>query len=43
MPLKKENENGKTIIYKIRLIDSVRFMSSSLSSLADNLAKNSKN
>ena len=34
--IKKELDNGKTITYKIKFIDSFRFMSSSLSSLADN-------
>ena len=35
--MKKELDDGKTITYKIKFIDSFRFMSSSLSSLADNL------
>lgn len=39
VPVRKENENGKAIPYKIKFINSVRFMSSSLSSLSDNLAK----
>ena len=39
MPLKKELENDQTVTYKIRFNDGLRFMSSSLSSLADNLAK----
>ena len=39
VPIKKENENGKAIPYKIKFINSVRFMSSSPSSLSDNLAK----
>ena len=38
IPIEKELENGKTITYKIKFIDSFRFMSSSLSSLDnDNL------
>lgn len=37
--MKKENENGKTIIYKIKLIVCIQFMSSSLSTLADNHAE----
>ena len=32
-------DNGKSITYKIKFIDSFRFMSSSLSSLADNLSE----
>ena len=38
MPIKKEN-NCKTSTYKIKFIDSFRFMSSSLSNLLDNLFK----
>ena len=34
--MKKELDNGKTITYKLKFIDSFRFMSTSLSSLADN-------
>ena len=37
--IKKELENCKTITYKIMFTDNFRFMSSSLSSLVDNLAK----
>ena len=37
--IKKELDNGKTITYKIKFIDSFRFMSSSLSSLVDNLSE----
>ena len=37
--MKKENESGKTITYKIKLIVCVKFMSSSLSTLADNHAE----
>ena len=36
VPLKKEN-NGKTI-YKLKFIDSYRFMQTSLSNLVDNLS-----
>ena len=39
VPTKEELENNKTITYKIKFIDSFRFMSSSLSSLADNLSQ----
>ena len=40
MPLKKENDNGndKKIKYKLKFIDSYRFMSTSLSHLVDNLS-----
>ena len=36
--IKKGLDNGKSITYKIKFTDSFRFMSSSLSSLADNLS-----
>ena len=39
VPIKKENEDGKTITYKIKFIDTCRFMQSKLSDLADNLSK----
>ena len=38
VPLKKENDNGKKIAYKLKFIDSYRFMSTSLSNLDDNLS-----
>ena len=38
VPLKKENDNGKVIKYKLKFIDSCRFMSTSLSNLVDNLS-----
>ena len=41
--MKKELDNSKTITYKIKFIDSFRFMSSRLSSLADNLAEGHHN
>ena len=39
VPIKKELDNNKTITYKLKFIDSFRFMSTSLSSLVDNLSE----
>ena len=41
MPIKKEHDNdsGETITYKIKFIDSCRFMPSKLSDLVDNLSE----
>ena len=39
VPIKKEHNNGKTITYKIKFIDSCRFMPSKLSDLVDNLSE----
>ena len=39
VPIKKESDNGKTTTYKLDLIDSFRFMSTSLSKLVDNLSE----
>ena len=39
VPIKKENDNHKTITYKIKFIDTCRFMQSKLSDLADNLSE----
>ena len=36
VPIKKECDNNKTITYKLKFIDSFRFMSDSLSNLVDN-------
>ena len=36
VPIKKECDNNKTITYKLKFIDSFRFMPTSLSELADN-------
>ena len=39
IPIKKENDDGKTITYKIKFIDTCRFMQSKLWDLADNLSE----
>lgn len=39
MPIKKENENDETIKRKIKFINNLRFMISSLLRLLDDLAK----
>ena len=39
VPIYKENDDSKTITYRIRLIDSYRFMSASLSYLVNNLSE----
>ena len=39
IPIKKENDDGKTITYKIKFIDTCRFMQRKLSGLADNLSE----
>ena len=36
VPIKKEYDNGKTTTYKLKFIDSFRFMPTSLSELVDN-------
>ena len=38
VPFKKKCDDGKTITRKLRFFDSFRFMSASLSDLADNLS-----
>ena len=40
VPVKKEFDENKTIAYKLRFIDSFRFMSTSLSELVDNILEN---
>ena len=37
-PIKRKCDDGKPIPYKLKFIDSFRFMSASLSDLADNLS-----
>ena len=39
VPISKELDNGKTVTYRLKFIDSFRFMSTSLSSLVDNLSE----
>ena len=39
VPIKKEHNNGETITYKIKFIDTCRFMQCKLSSLVDNLSE----
>ena len=38
VPIKKQLDNGKTVTYKLKFIDSFRFMSTSLSILINNLS-----
>ena len=38
VPIKRESDNGKKIAYKLRFIDTFRFMSTSLSELIDNMS-----
>ena len=39
VPIKKQLDNGKTVTYKLKFIDSFRFMSTSLSVLVNNLSE----
>ena len=39
VPIKKEFNNGKTVTYKLKFIDSIRFMKNSLSELVDNTSE----
>ena len=38
VPIKKESDNGKTISYKLRFIDSFRFTLTSVSDLVDKMS-----
>ena len=38
VPIEKEGDDGKPTVYKIKFIDSFRFVSTSLSSLVDSLS-----
>ena len=42
VPIKQELDNDKSTIYKLKFIDSYKFMPESLSSLADNLSEINK-
>ena len=37
-PIKKKCDGGKTITYKVRFVNSLRFMSASLSDFVDNMS-----
>ena len=39
VPIKKERTNGKTVTYKLKFIDSIRFIKTSLSELVDNTSE----
>ena len=39
VPLKKETKNNKLVTYKLKFIDSSRFMNTSLASIVDNLSE----
>ena len=39
VPVKKEFNNGKTVTYKLKFMDSIRFMKNSLSELVDNTSE----
>ena len=39
VPIKKELDNGKIVTYKLKFIDSYRFISTSLSDLVDNVSE----
>ena len=40
VPIKKKCDDSKTITYKLRIIDSFRFMATLLSKLVDNMSGN---
>ena len=42
IPIKKENDGGKTITHKVKFIDTCRFMESKLLDLASNLSEVNK-
>ena len=42
VPIKKKCDDGKTITYKLKFIDSFRFMPTSLPNLVDNLSEINK-
>ena len=42
VPTEKEHDNGKTTTYKIKFIDTWRFMQSKLSDTVDNLSEINK-
>ena len=42
VPIKTDLDNDKAIIYKLKFIDSYRFMQGSLSSFVDNLSEINK-
>ena len=42
VPIKKELDNGKTNTYTLKVIDTFRFMSITLSKLFNNLSENKK-
>ena len=43
VPIKNENDNNKTITYKIKFVNASRFMPSKLSDLVDNLSESNNN
>ena len=42
VPIKKEHDNGKSVIYKIKFVESWRFVRSKLSDLVNNLSEINK-